>query len=620
MEKKLIRIFVVFCIVTGFATKSLAQSLSTYEQKRYELADNTISAMAEEDASIALVWSMLRSQYIEENGPFEDFMSDVYFTESIIEAIGLGTSFMGTDSWAEYAQKQEFKRLYQSWKTQRDVLDRQRTAADIEHERRLKTTSKEPRGGTVEDLSFTLKKEFDKWMKKGKYEKTKEYEHRLNTKGIEYFDSLCFELSNKVWLRSEYEKSDAQYDADREVYSFILTYGDSVVGRKQIIGECNMPVEIAKSYEAKKMVLTEAQVVEGLVVPKRVSFWIKSKNIYRIYDFVFPDLPNATPLNICVNNTIFNLKGNVDTLRNHCFSLNNHYLQQKDLNRNLFETHLQTKLMFENLEKDYSDAVAKYDSHTSYGSGGFSEFDDWFKRSYDKADFEFMSISRCIDNYWCLVNDWRTSDVRRWLALPFESVEIYYTKEPNRQKKQYKDLLRYIDSSSRRLESKILQILNDKTTEKYEQIDNACRNVNENKGRISLLDPIGTAITYANQSKTEQMYFEGKIKKVIIEDTIITFIISKKEQIQCKLYANNLKLENNSVYSGDKRDDILCNNEGSIILYRTSINKYSNDLKGKIVLIVNEKMFILSDNAQQMLLDNGLFKESKTNPKEDIRY
>lgn len=577
MEKKLIRLFVVFCIVTGFATKSLAQSLSTYEQKRYELADNTISAMAEEDASIALVWSMLRSQYIEENGPFEDFMSDVYFTESIIEAIGLGTSFMGTDSWAEYAQKQEFKRLYQSWKTQRDVLDRQRTAADIEHERRLKTTSKEPRGGTVEDLSFTLKKEFDKWMKKGEYEKTKEYEHRLNTKGVEYYDSLCYELSNKVWLRSEYIKSDAQYDADREVYSHILTYGDSVVGRKQIIGECNMPVEIAKSYEVKKLVLTEAQVVEGLVVPKRVSFWIKSKSAYRIYDFVFPDIPNATPLNVCVNNTIFNLKGNVDTLRSHCFSLNNHYHQQKDLNRNLFETHLQTKLMFEKLEKDYSDAVAKYDSLTSYETGGFSEFDEWFKRSNDKANFAFMSRD-CYDLYWCYRYDWRTSDVRKWLALPFEDVEIYYTQKPNIHKKQYEDLQTYITTATNRLNEKITNILIEK---RFGKIDRIC-----------------------NNSGYKNRYFNGTIKKIEFEGNQVIFTISKKEVLQTELYAISDKIE----YSGRKKSDIFCNNDGTIYLYRSTISNIYNR-KGDIVLVLNDKLYLLSDKAQSILRENEYFND-----------
>ncbi len=575
MEKKLIRLFVAFCLVTGFATKTLAQSLSTYEQKRYELADNTISAMAEEDASIALVWAMLRSQYIEENGPFEDFMSDVYFTESIIEAIGLGTSFMGTDSWAEYAQKQEFKRLYQSWKTQRDVLDRQRTAADIEHERRLKTKSKEPRGGTVEDLSFTLKKEFDKWMKKGEYEKTKEYEHRLNTKGVEYFDSLCFELSNKVWLRSEYEKSDAQYDADREVYSIILTYGDSVVGRKQIIGECNMPVEIAKSYEAKKMVLSEAQVVEGLVVPKRVSFWIKSKSAYRIYDYIFPDLPNATPLNICVNNTIFNLEGNVDTIRNHCFSLNNYYQQQKDFNRNLFKTHLQTKLMFEKLEKDYSDAVAKYDSLTSYETGGFSGFDEWFKRSYDKASFGFMSPSH---DDWYYQKDWSTYGVRKWLALPFEDVEIYYTQKPNIHKKQYEDLQTYIATATNRLNEKITNILIEK---RFGEIDRIC-----------------------NNSGYKNRYFNGTIKKIEFEGNQVIFTISKKEVLQTELYAISDKIE----YSGRKKSDIFCNNDGTIYLYRSTISNYNNR-KGDIVLVLNDKLYLLSDKAQSILRENEYFND-----------
>ena len=79
MERFKGKIIVAFCFLIGYAVSITAQNLSTYEQKRYELANNTLSAMAEEDPYFAIAFGVLREKKINEDGPFEDPMLDVFF-------------------------------------------------------------------------------------------------------------------------------------------------------------------------------------------------------------------------------------------------------------------------------------------------------------------------------------------------------------------------------------------------------------------------------------------------------------------------------------------------------------------------------------------------------------
>ena len=133
MEKTIIKFVIVFSLLSCLLFPAYAQnnSLSSYEQKRYDLANNTLASMGEEDPSIALTFALILSQKVKQDGPFADFMSEVYFVEEFIEAIGLGVSFMGVDDLVGYVQKKSFMQIYNMWKQERNALDKMRTISDI---------------------------------------------------------------------------------------------------------------------------------------------------------------------------------------------------------------------------------------------------------------------------------------------------------------------------------------------------------------------------------------------------------------------------------------------------------------------------------------------------------
>ena len=147
MEKNIIKLTVVFlllsitCTVSAqFTSKSSAtKDLTTYEKKRYELANQTISEMCDMDMSLSLYWLMALKQAKDEC-PFVDFMQEVYFTEEFIETIGVGSSFGAsfTDDLIEYISMSEMKEIYNRWKRKRTSLDKTMTANDKKREKTRK--------------------------------------------------------------------------------------------------------------------------------------------------------------------------------------------------------------------------------------------------------------------------------------------------------------------------------------------------------------------------------------------------------------------------------------------------------------------------------------------------
>ena len=66
MEKTIIKFVIVFSLLSCLLFPAYAQnnSLSSYEQKRYDLANNTLASMGEEDPSIALTFALILSQKV----------------------------------------------------------------------------------------------------------------------------------------------------------------------------------------------------------------------------------------------------------------------------------------------------------------------------------------------------------------------------------------------------------------------------------------------------------------------------------------------------------------------------------------------------------------------------
>ena len=573
MEKTIIKFVIVFSLLSCLLFPAYAQnnSLSSYEQKRYDLANNTLASMGEEDPSIALTFALILSQKVKQDGPFADFMSEVYFVEEFIEAIGLGVSFMGVDDLVGYVQKKSFMQIYNMWKQERNALDKMRTISDIEREKVRKKKMKGPRKGTVDHLISMLNKEFVKWAEKGKYEKTIDYENRLNKKGLDCYDSLCIDLLTDMWALSEYAQITQEgYDADREVYSFLLTFGDSISGKKQILGECSLPIHDAKNFyiTKDKLFLTEVQVVDGLIAPREIGIYYNNKST--MHKFLFKEIPNATPLKISFNDIGFNYSGITDSLKNHSFTMDDYYKKGEQV----YELQIKAKSKLEELEKQYSILYDKYNKtineshkHNSKVSHGVynhhkerDTFPTWFNNYLIRNDWDGFSL--CGDNY------------DKVLSLPFSTAKRTYAKNPQLYKKELNDFLQKIEIAYK----KIAEIDTEIDTE-----------INSNMTNFLL------SIDYNTRSI-------GKIKKVSIEDSLLTFIVSKEKQIQSVLHKNQLKLSNGEIYNGELKDNVFSSKDGRIKLLNRNI-------EGGIILIVDYEYYELSPKVQRKLSKHGYFNQ-----------
>ena len=109
IKKIIILVGLLFCFQQPF----IAQTLSTYEQKRYDLASATVKSMIETDASLAIAIALAADKYRSDltSEMRDDKYIEMDFAESLIQALGTGTSFMGVDTWQDYYLKQ-FERYY----------------------------------------------------------------------------------------------------------------------------------------------------------------------------------------------------------------------------------------------------------------------------------------------------------------------------------------------------------------------------------------------------------------------------------------------------------------------------------------------------------------------------
>lgn len=150
-----------------------------------------------------------------------------------------------------------------------------------------------------------IKEEFETWASKGEFEKTSDYENRINNKGNQEFEKICFnKIYNKIGVyestysseRSNYDypiKIDiGEYDADNEQFNATLTayrnYSDKDIAKTTI----KVPMSEAKSfkesfslYSYRLLVNTNDWCFENHnFLPKKITIKkIKGENLEKSY-------------------------------------------------------------------------------------------------------------------------------------------------------------------------------------------------------------------------------------------------------------------------------------------------------------------------------------------------
>ena len=318
---KLLKALLTLCFIFIFNINIFSQQLSTYEKKRYDLAEKTLTAMIEEDPfGIGLAFAFLSKE-----ANLENLYDELDFFEETITSLGIGNSLMNIDPYTG----NNLKEHYQNWKQQLAILDKTKTKADIDREKERKNP---PENGTYKHLIRLIKEDFTNWAKKGEYEKKSELQERLKKHSQSVFDSICYVKCNSIWHYSEFQKvQSGEYDADTECKDIIIEYGNEKYGKHKIIGLQHIPLDDEKkSYDIKALKLSDIQISNNFVLPKQLIWYYKLNNLYKIDTVEFQYASDGKPLEIAfkdlgfIGDTIIH-----NILKDYRFNLNSYIKERK---------------------------------------------------------------------------------------------------------------------------------------------------------------------------------------------------------------------------------------------------------------------------------------------------
>ncbi|MBQ7984549.1 MAG: hypothetical protein IJ250_02805 [Bacteroidales bacterium] len=219
--------------------------LSTpYEKGRLELANTTLKEIGEVKPEyvfgVAMLTALSSDDEYGEYGQLEAL-------EKSLAVIFVDESVSSNDlTMVRYTKKTELKEVFKRYKAKATALQKKKTAKDIERERLRKNY--QPKVASVSRLKQNIKSDMVKWLQKGDFEKTVDYNKRLS--GIkEAFDSVCYVNIDNIW-KNKLQGRALNYDADKEVINIEL-YRTSKEGKttSSLKGEWPYSIATAEYYE-----------------------------------------------------------------------------------------------------------------------------------------------------------------------------------------------------------------------------------------------------------------------------------------------------------------------------------------------------------------------------------
>lgn len=344
--KNSVRIVAMISMLLSASASLFAQNLSPYEQKRYDLAAQTATEIIMEVPDLVIMLGMSVKQ-----SDFANKYEEMDFFEGLIQTVGVSAVYTSNSDYQSFRVKE----IYRIWTEKRRQLDKTRTKADEQREqaRRNQTENSLPPRGTKALLLHSIKKDFEKWVVKGEFEKTDELLERMRVYGPHIFDSICYLYTCGKWsvaLSTEAADIELKYNADEEVYTMTFSYGDKN-NTKTVLGKAPVPISFARNQKADNIVISSLRIVHGMVIPDeiQVSFFSHHSpsqqyagNIAYMMDggtndeyvavFRFDSIPGEKPLNVCFSEIGYEGKVPIELL-SHCMNPNE-YL--KALKRDAF--------------------------------------------------------------------------------------------------------------------------------------------------------------------------------------------------------------------------------------------------------------------------------------------
>lgn len=365
------------------------------------------------------------------------------------------------------------------------------------------------------------------------------------------FDSICDAVlsDGKLYFSSPAAKvTNEHYDPDKEQYLATVIYGDDTYkGKISVV--CSISPDKARWY--KIGTITKMRVDGKWLVPAESEYEVILVDIGKVFcKTTFATSAKTVPLRICFKDIKFNYSNISDELKNHCFTSEEYNAKL----RTYYDTLYHYKEIF---RKDLEKLKSDYSIYSNNGmSGRFNNFEEWFSDRIYHSDYKHYLDVYNKDVYNVLNSGYKNS------------------------KQSYYELREYEGTLA------CIQAILDETKE-------------EMKESLSNIEITNNLDKYINASENSPV-----INKVIIDGNQITFVISKKEQVQ-GVFNNKLKNSLGKPYKGIY-DKSLCTNDEKLILCEKSSGYYRGD---QIFLIVNNKeTYKLSPKAAQQLYVQGFFR------------
>lgn len=238
--------------------------------------------------------------------------------------------------------------------------------------------------------------EFLKWMQKGEYEKTDDYNKRLATSPAAY-DSLLHknirqEIENESW-----DYSIGKYDADAEVMKFIFYDKDKVCRIRHAV---KIPIEIAKKINEGdlrlKMYYNDDEIlmdsVDLVLVPR--YFYLKTQNNYYVSQQQDYEFDNIELLNYGLSY----VKYMYDDLNLGLYGIENKYMNGHIFDYNYSYNKKKEKDSIARREQEIRDSIAHREQEIK-DSLAIAQYNDELSKALIRANDELKANKYNIKGY-----------------------------------------------------------------------------------------------------------------------------------------------------------------------------------------------------------------------------
>ena len=90
-----------------------------------------------------------------------------------------------------------------------------------------------------------IERDFEKWNDRREFEKSADYDKRLQEYSKAVFDSICYSVISSEIMDNNWEMRLDTYDADKEEFTIICDFGDNIIARIRY----KVPYDMAKEFK-----------------------------------------------------------------------------------------------------------------------------------------------------------------------------------------------------------------------------------------------------------------------------------------------------------------------------------------------------------------------------------